>query len=210
MNVRTVIVDDHPAVATGLALVLAEVAPIDIVAAVSDARDALAVIARTHPDVVVCDMAMRHLGGPELVESVRRLPLSPNVMMLSALHDPAQIVAAFRAGAQNYVFKDSDTSTIAAAIVDVGAGRPQLCPEVSAALAASLGQSGDQHVVLSQREAAILALVARGMTNRRVARQLNLSEATVKTYLARCYAKLGVNDRASAVHAAMQRGLLPR
>lgn len=209
MSLRLVIVDDHAFVASGLALLLQETADIDVVATVSDARRAAEAVLTHRPDVVLADMSMPHLSGPELIGVLRQCRDAPPVVVLSALTDHAEIAAAFRAGAVNYVFKDEPLDTIAAAVIGAAEGQPKFSDAVAMALATHLTQPDPGvSAELSSREKEILTLVSLGMTNRQICRQLHLSEATVKTYLTRCYTKLGVTDRASAVRVAMEQGLL--
>lgn len=209
MTLRVVIVDDHSFVASGLALLLSEDWGIEVLATVTDPREAVTAVATHRPDVVLTDMSMPHLDGPELIKALRRRADAPPVVVLSALTDRDAIAAAFRAGAVNYVFKDESLDTIAAAVTDAAAGRPKFSDAVASALAAHLNDpEPTTSVELSAREEEILGLVSLGLTNGQICRRLHLSEATIKTYLSRCYTKLGVNDRASAVRVALQLGLL--
>lgn len=207
MSISLIIVDDHPAVASGLALLLPESLPdIQVTAVITDPTTALDEVARCRPQVVLTDMSMPNLPGPQLIAQLTKQPSPPRVIVWSALEDRASIGAAFSSGATNYLTKDEPVPAIAQAIVDAVAGTPRYSPRVSAALAQAA--SAPAPVSLSKREIEILTRVSQGQTNRQICRELHLSEATVKTYLARCYSKLGAHDRASAVRTAMQQGLL--
>lgn len=207
--VRVLIVDDHPFVATGLAMLLEQTGSIAVVGTVNDPRRVVEVVRSLRPDVVVSDMWMPHVSGAELASRIRELDEAPPVIVLSAVADARTIVGALRAGAANYVLKDEPLSAIVAAIRGCARGEVRYSPQVAAALVAlvSRPQLADM-VPLSSREREILTLASQGMTNLQMAKRLSLSEATVKTYLTRCYTKLGASDRASAVRLAMEQGLL--
>lgn len=208
MSMRVVIVDDHGFVATGLALLLEQVGRMEVVATVTDPRRAREVVAVSAPDIVITDMSMPHLDGVAVLADINSLPSPPPVVVLSAMTAPDEIVSAFRAGAANYVFKDAPLAEIVTAITTTANGHPSFSGPVTAALARSVAVPEENPVSLSAREVEILTLASRGLTNRQMSIRLSLAETSVKTYLTRCYAKLGANDRASAVRIAMERGLL--
>ena len=209
MSVRVVIVDDHGFVSSGLALLLNGGDAVEVVATLDDPRDVPEALTAHRPDVLVTDMAMPRMSGDELIASLREHPHAPPAVVLSALTSCEAIAAAFRAGAVNYVFKDEPLAQIAKVLVDAANGTSTYSPEVTSALATQfVHEAPGPPVELSSREREILTLVSKGLTNRQVCRTLSISEATVKTYLSRCYTKLEVNDRASAVRVALEKNLL--
>lgn len=207
MSITVVIVDDHEIVTTGLTLLLAESEEIEVVGTATDAEQAIDVIAATAPHVVLTDLSMPGMGGLELIRRVTADPASPRVLVLSATTNPTEIAAAIRAGASGFLVKDAPVRQIVADIQAAAAGDIVVSPRVGAALAMHLREP-EETSALSEREVEILTLVSLGLTNSQICRRLHLAEATVKTYLTRCYTKLEVRDRASAVRVAITKGLI--
>lgn len=204
-TVRVLVVDDHPVVRDGLVAMLGADPGIEVIGAAEDGAEALALIARDHPDVVLMDLRMPGVGGVEAIrEQRRRGGEQPRLLVLTTYDTDREILGALEAGADGYLLKDARGEDLARAVHDLAAGRPVLVP---AALAALTAQRGTRPA-LSDRESEVLRLVAEGCTNRAVARRLRIGEATVKTHLAHVYEKLGVGDRASAVRTAWEQGLV--
>lgn len=206
-SLRVLVVDDHEIVTTGLSLLLGESGEIEVVASVTDPRDTLDAVARTGPDVVLTDLSMPGMAGTDLIAQLREAHPDVPVLILSATSNPVEIANGIRAGAVGFVPKHASLADIRVALAQASRGEMVVSPEVGAALARHLREPQEK-AALSEREREILTLVSLGMTNGQICRRLYLSEATVKTYLARCYTKLGVNDRAAAVRAAITQGLI--
>lgn len=197
------IVDDHPIVREGLRGMLAAEPDIEVAAEAASGDEAVALVPRIAPDVVLMDLRMPSGDG---VSAIERLP-GHRVLVLTTFQDDADIVRAIEAGAAGYLLKDASRADLAAAVRNVAAGRRVLSPEVSARLAAA-GET-PAPPVLSTREAEVLALVAEGLTNAQIGERLYIGQATVKTHLLRIFTKLGVSDRTAAVMTALQHGLIP-
>ena len=203
--VRMAVVDDHPVVRDGLVAMLGADEHIEVVGSAQDGAEALRLIARTRPDVVLMDLRMPGMSGTEAIRSLRREdPPLPRVLVLTTYDTDRDIRGALEAGADGYLLKDARREDLLRAVHDLAAGRPVL----STAARAVLTASEDPRRRLSVREAEVLRLVADGCTNRAVGSRLGIGEATVKTHLGHVYEKLGVADRASAVRTAWELGLV--
>lgn len=200
---RVMIVDDHPIVREGLRGMLAAEPDIEVAGEAASGDEAVALVPRVRPDVVLMDLRMPSGDG---VSAIERLP-GHRILVLTTFQDDADIVRAIEAGAAGYLLKDASRADLAAAVREVAAGRRVLSPEVSARLAAV--DQTPAPPVLSAREAEVLALVAEGLTNAQIGERLYIGQATVKTHLLRIFTKLGVSDRTAAVMTALQHGLIP-
>ena len=208
MTVRLLIVDDHPVVRAGMVAMLSEEAGLEIVGEAANGAEALGLIPRLRPDVVLMDLRMPVMDGAEATARIIGQPDAPQVLVLTTYDTDADIIRAVEAGARGYLLKDAPPRQIAEAILRAARGETVLAPTVAAKLADRI-RAGHEEPELTARETEVLALVAQGQTNAEVGRSLFIGEATVKTHLLRAFAKLGVNDRTAAVTAAYRRGLLP-
>lgn len=207
MTVRVLIVDDHPVVRDGLRGMLDAQPDLEVLGEAANGHQALAAVARQAPDVVLMDLRMPELDGVEATRRIRDGHPGVSVLVLTTYDDDTAILRAVEAGATGYLLKDAPREDLFAAVRAAARGETTLAPSVAAKLMRGLGREPDAEE-LTEREREVLALVADGATNRAIARQLHLSEATVKTHLVHVYAKLGVDDRTAAVTTALRRGLL--
>lgn len=204
--IRLLVVDDHPVVRAGMVAMLSEEPEFTVVGEAADGEQCLALVPRLHPDLVLMDLRMPRLDGAEATRRVRALPDPPEVLILTTYDTDADIVRAVEAGARGYLLKDAALEVLADAIRRAARGETVLAPRVAARLAERIrAPKGPE---LTERELDVLRQVARGLSNAEVGRVLFIGEATVKTYLLRAYAKLGVNDRTAAVTQAYRLGLL--
>lgn len=204
--IRLLVVDDHPVVRAGMVAVLGEERDLEVVGQAGTGAEAVALVPRLTPDVVLMDLRMPVMDGAEATARIRSLPEAPQVLVLTTYDTDADIVRAVEAGARGYLLKDAPTAVLTDAIRRAARGETVLAPPVAARLADRL--RGPAAPELTAREVEILALVARGMSNPQVGRALFIGEATVKTHLVRAFAKLGVQDRTAAVAEAHRRGLI--
>lgn len=204
--IRLLVVDDHPVVRAGMVAVLGEEPDLDVVGEAGNGAEALALVPRLEPDVVLMDLRMPVMDGAETTARLRSMPSAPQVLVLTTYDTDADIVRAVEAGARGYLLKDAPTSLLTDAIRRAARGETVLAPPVAARLADRLRAPAAPD--LTAREVEVLGLVARGMSNAQVGRQLFIGEATVKTHLLRAFAKLGVQDRTAAVTEAHRRGLI--
>ena len=202
--IRVLLVDDHPVVRAGLSAVLNTGDDIDVVAQAGTGREALEVLASTQVDVVVSDIQMPQMDGVELTAELGKIG-GPPVLILTTFDTENLIVAAMNAGAQGYLLKDAPPEGLARAVRAVNEGRPVMSDQVTVALTRRLTQP---RTSLSARELEILEAVATGHTNKEIAQELFISQATVKTHLVHIFDKLGVDNRTSAVAKAREQQLI--
>lgn len=200
-TVRVLVVDDHPVVRAGLTALLSAQTSIEVVGEAADGHRALEQAAQLEPDVVLCDLRLGE--GPDGVEVARALH-TPLLILTTYDHD-ADLVRAVEAGAAGYLLKDADPAVIVAAIQTAARGGSVLGPDLERRVVETMRV---RRADLSARELEVLRQVALGRSNREVARELVLSEATVKTHLVHAFGKLGVESRTAAVAAARRAGLL--
>ncbi|CCH80019.1 two-component response regulator (YvqE) responding to cell wall stress [Nostocoides japonicum T1-X7] len=206
MTTRILVVDDHPVVRDGVAATLAAVDAFEVVGQAADGLEALRLVAALDPDVVVMDLRMPGGGGVDAIREMKRRGLRAAVLVLTTFDTDSATVAAIEAGAIGYLLKDASSEQLVSGIRAAAAGETVLSPAVATRLASHV--RAPHSTALSAREREVLALVARGTTNRAIAEHLFVSEATVKTHLIHVYDKLGVSDRAQAVARGYELGIL--
>lgn len=205
-SIRILVVDDHPVVRDGIRGVFAGDDDFEVVGEAGDGADAVRQTQQLDPDVVLMDLRMPTMGGVEAIQRLRELRHPARVLVLTTYDTDRDVLPALEAGATGYLLKDAPRDELIRGVRAAHAGQSVLSPAVAGAL---MGRLGDRSPgALSPRELEVLRLVADGATNRAVARNLFVSEATVKTHLLHLYDKLGVRDRAAAVAVAYERGLL--
>ncbi|PMD06532.1 response regulator [Brevibacterium paucivorans] len=202
--IRVLLVDDHPVVRAGLSAVLNTGDDIFVVARAGTGREALDILASTQVDVVVSDIQMPQMDGVELTAELGKIG-GPPVLILTTFDTENLIVAAMNAGAQGYLLKDAPPEELTRAVRAVNEGRPVMSDQVTVALTRRLTQP---RTSLSARELEILEAVATGHTNKEIAQELFISQATVKTHLVHIFDKLGVDNRTSAVAKAREQQLI--
>ncbi|MCP2343818.1 response regulator [Actinomadura rupiterrae] len=202
--IRLLIVDDHPVVRDGLRGVFGAVPDFEVVGEAADGAAAVELADRA--DVVLMDLRMPGTGGVEAIARLRATRPDVRVLVLTTFDSDSDVLPAIEAGATGYLLKDAPREELVRAVRAAHRGESVLSPSVAGRLMASVRRPSDQ--ALSARERQVLELVASGATNRDAARELFVSEATVKTHLLHIYGKLGVRDRASAVAEGYRRGLL--
>ncbi|SDJ85967.1 two component transcriptional regulator, LuxR family [Lentzea albidocapillata subsp. violacea] len=205
--IRVVVVDDHPVVRDGLRGMLGTQDDFEVVGEAASGTEALTVIAAVRPDVAVTDLRLPAPSGAELVRLIRSRVPSTRVLVLTTHDTDADVLSTIEAGATGYLLKDAPREELFRAVRAAARDETVLSPSVAARLVQRV-RTPVSAAPLSNREREVLTLVAQGKTNREVGAALHISEATVKTHLQHVYAKLEVPDRASAVSAAHQRGLL--
>ncbi|MGJ9413319.1 response regulator [Aeromicrobium sp. CF4.19] len=205
--VRLLLVDDHPVVRDGLRGMCEASDDFHVVGEAADGVEAVRLVGSLDPDVVLMDLRMAGGSGVEAIAELGRRGARAHVLVLTTYDTDRDIMAALDAGATGYLLKDAPRDELFSAIRAAAAGESVLSPAVATRVVSRVRSSSD---ALSGREQEILALVAKGRSNREIAASLFVSEATVKTHLAHAYDKLGVKDRAAAVAVAYERGLLGR
>ncbi len=204
--IRLLLVDDHPVVRDGLRGMCESSPDFEVVGEAGDGVEAVTLAKELDPDVVLMDLRMPGGNGLDAIAALASSGSRAHVLVLTTYDTDRDIMAALDAGATGYLLKDAPRDELFAAIRAAAAGESVLSPAVATRVVSRVRTAGSE--ALSGRETDVLALVAKGRSNREIARALFVSEATVKTHLGHVYAKLGVNDRASAVATAYDRGLL--
>jgi DNA-binding NarL/FixJ family response regulator len=205
-HIRLIIADDHPVVRTGLQGMLASQPDLEVVGEATTGAEAVALAIRLCPDVVLMDLRMPEMDGVAAIAEIRAQRPETHVLVLTTYDTDADILRAVEAGATGYLLKDAPREELFRAIRAAARGEAVLAPVVAARLMGRMRAPAEES--LSAREIEVLELVARGASNKQIARQLHISEATVKSHLIHIFGKLGVADRTAAVTTALQRGIL--
>ncbi|HZS13854.1 MAG TPA: response regulator transcription factor [Candidatus Dormibacteraeota bacterium] len=215
---RVVVVDDQRVVREGLVSLLSLLPDVAVVGTAADGDEAVDVVARERPDVVLMDLRMPRCDGVEATRRVLEAAPDTRVVVLTTYADDVSVFSALQAGARGYLTKDSGAEEIARAIAAVHAGEALLDPSVQRRLLDAMASHGDTAAPpqvpagnpdgLTSRETDVLLLVAEGLDNREIATRLFISEATVKSHINSIFSKTQVRDRAQAVAYAYRLGLV--
>ncbi|MGW2222145.1 response regulator [Nonomuraea sp. NPDC001684] len=206
--IRLLVVDDHPVVRDGLSSMFARDPEFIVVGEASDGAEAVRLAETLAPDVILMDLRMAGMDGVTAIGELARRGVPARVLVLTTYDTDSHVLPAIEAGATGYLLKDAPREELVRAVRSAARGEVALSPSVAARLVSRLRTPAPSTGPLSQRELEVLRLVAAGHSNRKAAVRLFITEATVKTHLLNIYAKLDVNDRASAVAEAYNRGLL--
>jgi DNA-binding NarL/FixJ family response regulator len=212
--ITVVVVDDQEMVRAGFAALLDAQDGIEVVGQAASGAEALTVCAATEPDVVLMDVRMPGLDGVEATARLLRTPTRARVVMLTTFDVDDYVYAALRAGASGFLLKDATPDELVSAVRVVAAGEGLLAPTVTGRLIARFatapGVVGPPPALdaLTPREREVLVLIARGLSNKEIAARLVVAEQTVKTHVGRILGKLALRDRAQAVMAAYESGLV--
>jgi DNA-binding NarL/FixJ family response regulator len=204
--IRVLIVDDHPVVRQGLRTFLDLQDGITVVGEAADGTACLAATAELRPDVVLLDLKMPDSDGVSALRGLAERGDPARVLVVTSFTEPAAVLPAIRSGAAGYVYKDVDPPALAAAIRAVHAGHVLLHPDVAGLLAAGGAAAAPDR--LTPRERQVIAELARGRSNREIARTLALSEKTVKTHVSAILTKLRLQDRTQAALYAVRTGIV--
>ncbi len=203
MTIRVLIADDHPIVRTGLTALLSVEPDIEVVAEAPDGAQAVALYAAYHPDVTLMDMRMPMLGGVDAIRAIRADDPHARILAVTTYDGDADIYRALDAGACGYLLKDMLAQEVVSSVRSAAAGR-RVIPSVVAGRLAEFTPRVD----LTPRELEVLALTAKGLRNKDIARIIGRSEETVKVHIKHIMAKLDVDDRTEAVTVALARGII--
>lgn len=203
MPIRVLAVDDHPLIREGIAALIANQRDMQLVAEASSGREAVEKFRTTHPDVTLMDLQMPEMGGIDAITAIRQESPTARIIVLTTYGGDALAERALKAGAQAYVLKGLVGKDLIETIRVVHAGSKRISPDVAEQLARHTGEAG-----LSAREIEVLFLVAAGQSNKLIAAQLFITEATAKGHVKSILAKLGANDRTHAVTLALRRGMI--
>jgi DNA-binding NarL/FixJ family response regulator len=210
-GVRVLIADDQTLFRSGLARLLEAESEVEVVGQAADGGEALALCARTHPDVVVMDLKMPGMDGVTATERIVESHPDIKVLILTTFEADSYVLQALRAGASGYVLKDAQPQAIVSSILAVRSGERVMASTVAKRVLGMItGETApkDFYDGLTVRELEILKLIAGGAPNKQIAYRLRISEKTVRNHISNMYEKLHINDRSQAVLYAVRKGLV--
>ena len=209
--IRVLLADDHAVVRKGIREFLEEDGEITVVAEASDGLEAVRLVGEHAPDVAVLDIQMPRMTGIEATRQIKAAYPGVRVLILTAYDDDPYVFALLRAGADGYLLKNADSDALVRAVKTTAAGGKVLDPDITAKVVAQMtggkpAAAQDQVEPLSDRELDVLRLAGRGLTNKLIGQELDISDRTVQGHLANIYGKLAVSSRTEAVTRALKLG----
>ena len=201
--IRILTVDDHPVLRDGLVAIIQAQSDMKVVGEAASGAEALDAFRQLRPDVTLMDLQMPDVGGVEAIQMIRAKFSHARIIVLTTYASDAKAVRALKAGAVGYLLKSSVRKELLETIRAVDSGQRRIPPDIANEIAIHAGEEA-----LSEREMAVLRLVANGQANKQIAWQLVISEDTVKAHMKNIFAKLDVADRTHAVTVAMKRGFI--
>lgn len=206
-KIAILLVDDHAVVREGVRALLEQQPDMKIIGEASHGADALAMLVSLSPDVVVLDMKMPGLPTTQSISEIKRLRPECQVLMFTSYAEDSQVRDALSAGATGYLLKDTLRDDLIRAVREVAAGRAWLHPQAQRQMLDWMRRPPSPVDSLTTRERSVLLLIAEGLSNKHIARRLDLTEGTVKGYVSQVLDKLGVADRTQAALLAQREGL---
>jgi DNA-binding NarL/FixJ family response regulator len=203
-TIRVLIVEDHNVVRQGLVALLNVVEGLEVVGEAADGVEAIAAYRKSQPDITLVDLRLPKLSGVEVIQRIRMEAPHARLIVLTTYDGDEDIYRALKAGAKGYLLKGMTTEELIATIREVHAGKSHIPPAIAEKLTERMGTED-----LTPREADVLEQIVNGKSNKEIATELAISEATVKTHINSLLSKLGVTDRTQAATAAIRRGIVP-
>jgi DNA-binding NarL/FixJ family response regulator len=194
--IRVLLADDHSLVRDGLGRLLASVPDIEVVAAAADGREAIRLAQEHRPDVILMDLRMPGMDGSEATRRLLEEDPATQVVILTSFSERDEILSALDAGAIGYLLKDAEPDELIRGVRAAANGESPLAPKAARELLGSRGSAPASQ--LTDREREVLRLVTRGLSNKLIARELGISEKTVKAHLTTVFQRIGVTDRVQA------------
>jgi DNA-binding NarL/FixJ family response regulator len=201
--IRILTVDDHPLLRKGIASLLNAEPDLKLVAEASNGKEAIDAFRLNQPDVTLMDLQMPEMDGLEAIQAIRSEFPEARIIVLTTYSGDMQVVRALKAGARGYILKGHVHKELLDTIRAVHAGKKRIPPEIAAELAEHATDDA-----LTEREIDVLKLIAAGNSNKQIADQLSIGEATVKSHITNILSKLGANDRTHAVTIGLKRGII--
>lgn len=207
---RVVVVDDHPLFRKGLTQLLRTVAGFELVGEAAGGREGLACILKLRPDLLLLDLNMKDMSGLEVLKQLRQTELDTRVVMVTVSDAAEDLVAALRAGADGYLLKDMEPESMIEALQSAAAGRIVVSDALTHLMAAALRKESRPETVseagLTEQEQRILEHIAGGLSNKLIARELDIAEGTVKVHVKHILRKLNLRSRVEAAVWAVEHG----
>jgi DNA-binding NarL/FixJ family response regulator len=201
--IKVLIIDDHPVVRLGLRTMLESEDRIVVTGAAGSAKEGMASIRKSKPDVVLLDLRMPEMEGVEAIAELRHMDQNIRVLVLTNYEEDEYIFRAMQAGAMGYLLKNTPQEEIIRAVDMVHQNKRCISPDIARRLTETIAREE-----LTQRELEVLNLAAEGLTNKEIADRLFISAKTARNHVASCLLKLGAGDRTEAVTTAVRRGLI--
>ena len=202
--IRVLVVEDHNVVRQGLVALLKVASDLEVVGEAADGVEAIAQFRKHQPDITLIDLRLPRLGGVDAITTIRKETPLARFIVLTTYDGDEDIYRALKAGAKAYLLKGMTSEELMTAIRSVHAGKSHIPPAIAERLAERMGSEE-----LTPRESEVLEQIVSGKSNKEIAAELDISEATVKTHINSLLAKLGVTDRTQAATAAIRRGIVP-
>lgn len=206
--ITIVVVDDHPVVREGLVGLLEDEPDFGVVGSAGSAEDAITITGQLRPAVIVLDLELPGMDGVAAIPHLLAASPESGILVFSAYDTDERVFGAIRAGAKGYLLKGATSAEIARAVQAMSEGESYLEPRIAAKLVAEVSAPHRFAGLLTDRQRAVLRLIAAGLSNKQISRSLAISERTVKFHVTSILGKLQVENRAQAVATAVQRGLL--
>jgi two-component system nitrate/nitrite response regulator NarL len=211
-RIRLVVVDDHALFRRGLVGLLKDMVEFEVVGQAEDGLQALELILRVHPDVILMDVNMPRMDGIQVVQSLRSKRFKARILMLTISQEDDDLLGAIQAGADGYLLKNTEPEDLRRNIIRVAQGQGVLSPEVTATILKAASRRGlpENEGILSDREVEVMGCLVEGQTTLQIASNLFISENTVKTHIRHILEKLDAANRTEAVSKAIQLGLISK
>jgi NarL family two-component system response regulator LiaR len=206
-QIRVLVADDHIVVREGLCALINACTDIHVVGEATNGAEAVAQVALLQPDVVLMDLVMPVKDGIEAIKEIRQQSPQSRILVLTSFGEDKRVFQAIKAGALGYLLKDSTSEDLIQAIHDVYQAKLSLQPAIAIRVARELNRQDTNHA-LTDREISVLKLIARGLSNREIARKLTLSDVTVDTHVSNILSKLNLENRTQAALYALREGLV--
>jgi DNA-binding NarL/FixJ family response regulator len=209
MTVRVLIADDHKVVRQGLRMFLATDPGIEVIGEAKDGAEAMKLARALQPDVILMDLMMPVMDGISAIREIRAEGIETEILAVTSVLDDETVINAVRAGATGYLLKDTEAAELCRAIHAAAAGQVQLAPQAAAKLMREVAAPAPKSPeTLTERETDVLRLIAQGLANKEIARELSIGERTVKTHVSSILSKLGLQSRTQAALHAARLGLV--
>lgn len=208
MTIRVLLADDHSVVRQGLRMFLGLDPELEVIGEARNGVEAVQMAQELNPDVVLMDILMPEMDGLEATRRIRAAQPDTEVIALTSVLENEKVFDAIRSGAIGYLLKDTESEELRRAIKAAAAGQVQLSPQAAARLLRDERPSEPQTEALTPRETEVLQLLARGLANKEIARDLGIGEKTVKTHVSNILSKMGVLSRTQAALQAVRMGLI--
>ncbi|MDP2170836.1 MAG: two-component system response regulator NarL [Rhodocyclaceae bacterium] len=199
---RVLVIDDHPLLRRGVCQLLALVEGFTVVGEAASGREGIELAKQLDPDLILLDLNMKGINGLETLRTMRDMGVDARIIMLTVSNAPEDLLAAIRAGSDGYILKDNDPDNILKMICDAMQGQNVISPELASLLATALREESESEsrnrATLTERESDILRCLAAGMSNKLIARELDIMESTVKVHVRNLFKKLKFRSRVEA------------